>query len=56
MNVVQINREGGERPGALHNLESELAGGDGPPQMNFKLHCANALCFTRQMAESWWVY
>lgn len=27
MNLVQINREQGRRPGALHNLESELASG-----------------------------
>lgn len=51
MNLVQINRERGERPGALHNLEAELAGGDGPPQMNFKLHCASADEFQAALCE-----
>lgn len=35
MNLVQINRQRGGRPRALHNLESELAEGAVRLQLNF---------------------
>lgn len=53
MNLVQINRERGGRPAALHNLESV---GRRRRSSAAPVHSLNRVCFSRQKAESWWVY